>query len=147
MALALKEAQKAAKKGEVPVGAIVVQNNTLIARAHNLKESRRDGCAHAEILAIQKASQKKGDWRLDGCELYVTLEPCPMCAGAILHARFKSVYFGAKDPKWGAVGSLMNLFDVEGFNHRLDYAYVPSPDCSLILTNFFKARRQKAVQK
>ncbi len=138
---ALKEAQKAAQKEEVPVGVVIVYQDQIIARGHNLKEGRKDCTAHAEIIAIQKAMKKTKDWRLDNCTLYSTLEPCPMCAGAILHARIKAVYFGALDLKWGASGTLLNLFEIPGFNHRLDYAHIPTPECSQILTDFFKKRR------
>ncbi len=140
--LALKEAQKAALKEEVPVGAVIVHEGKVIARAHNLKEAKQDCIAHAEILALQKAMKKRKDWRLSDCTLYVTLEPCPMCAGAILHARLKAVYFGALDPKWGGTGSVTNLFEMP-FNHRLDYQFIPTPECSQILTQFFKAKRKK----
>ena len=109
MSLAIEEAQKAAEKREVPIGAVVVKNGEVIARAHNLRENGGGATAHAEILAINEASQKEGGWRLSDCTLYVTLEPCPMCAGAIINARIKEVVIGARDPRAGALGSLLDL--------------------------------------
>lgn len=109
MAAALTMAKKAQKKDEVPVGAIIVKDDRIIAKAYNLRETKRNPLAHAEILAIEKAARKLGGWRLSGCTLYVTLEPCPMCAGAIVNARIDEVVFGAYDPKAGACGSLYNL--------------------------------------
>ena len=106
---ALKEAKKAYDKLEIPVGAVIVRDNKIIARAHNLKELKQDTTKHAEILAIKKASKKLNNWRLTDCEIYVTLEPCPMCAGAIINSRIKKVYIGAKDLKTGACGSKLNL--------------------------------------
>ena len=138
---ALAEAKKSEKKKEVPVGAVIVKDGKIIARAHNLKESRKDTTAHAELLAIQKAQKKIKDWRLDGCILYSTLEPCPMCAGAILHARIKTVIFGAKDLKWGAAGTKTNLFSEKLFNHFTQIIYVPTKSCEKILTNFFRSLR------
>ena len=114
----LKEAEKAYKKLEVPVGAIIVKDGKIIARAYNQKESKTDTTKHAEILAIQKASKKLKSWRLIDCEMYVTLEPCTMCAGAIIHSRIKKVYIGAMDEKTGAVGSVLNLFEDYKFNHK-----------------------------
>ena len=110
MKVALKEAKKACEKLEVPVGAVIVKDGKIIAKAHNQKETKFDTTKHAEILAIQKASKKLGAWRLLDCEMYVTLEPCPMCAGAIINSRIKKVYIGASDEKTGAVGSKLNLF-------------------------------------
>ena len=115
---ALKEAEKAYEKLEVPVGAIIVKDGKIIARAYNQKESKTDTTKHAEILAIQKASKKLTSWRLIDCEMYVTLEPCTMCAGAIIHSRIKKVYIGAMDEKTGAVGSVLNLFEDYKFNHK-----------------------------
>lgn len=141
---ALKEAQKAYKINEVPVGAIIVQNNKIISRAHNRKEKQQDSTFHAEILAIQKASRKISQWRLSDCELYVTLEPCSMCAGAIIQARIDKVFIGTKDPKAGAVGSIVNLFDIKKFNHIVEYEYgLLALECSDILKKFFKELRSK----
>lgn len=139
---ALKEAKKAYRKGEVPVGAVIVKNNEIIARAHNLKEVKNDTTKHAEIIAIQKASKKLGAWRLEDCEVYVTLEPCTMCAGAIINARIKKVYIGTLDPKTGACGSVLNLFEDYKFNHKVEYETgIMKEECEGILKNFFKELR------
>ena len=118
---ALKEAKKAYDKLEVPVGAVIVKDGEIIARAHNLKETKFDTTNHAEIIAIQKASKKLKSWRLLDCEMYVTLEPCSMCAGAIINSRIKKVYIGANDEKTGAVGSVLNLFEDYKFNHKVEF--------------------------
>ena len=110
---AYKEAKKAYKKLEVPVGAVVVKDGKIIARAHNLRENKNSSLAHAEILCIEKACKKLNSWRLDGAEMYVTLEPCSMCAGAIIQSRIKNVYIGAKDSKNGCVGSITNMFELK----------------------------------
>ena len=117
---ALKEAQKAYKKLEVPVGAIIVKDGKIVARAHNLKETKNDTTKHAEILAIEKASKKLSNWRLIDCEMYVTLEPCPMCAGAIVNSRIKKVNIGAMDEKTGACGSKLNLLQDFNFDTKVD---------------------------
>lgn len=140
---ALKEAIKAYKKEEVPVGAIIVKDEEIIARAHNLKETKRDTTKHAEILAIQKASKKIGAWRLEGAEMYVTLEPCTMCAGAIINARIRKVIIGTEDPKTGACGSVLNLFEDYTFNHKPECETgVMKEECEKILKEFFKNLRQ-----
>ena len=140
---ALKEAKKAYEKFEIPVGAIIVKDGKIIARAHNQKETKLDTTKHAEILAIQKASKKLKSWRLIDCEMYVTLEPCSMCAGAIINSRIKKVYIGASDPKTGAVGSVLNLFDDYKFNHKQEYEKgIMSKECEKILKNFFKELRK-----
>ena len=142
MKLALKEAQKAFDKGEVPVGAVIVLNDIIIAKAHNLKTSKRQATHHAEILAIQKASKKINDWRLDKCEMYVTLEPCPMCAGALIQARIRRLVFGAYDPKGGSVVSCQRMFDIKGYNHYPEVSEgVMEHECSDLLTSFFKKMR------
>ena len=120
MRLALKEAKKAYEKLEVPIGAVIVKDNKIIARAHNLRETKKQACAHAEILAIEKACKKIGAWRLEDCDLYVTLEPCVMCAGAIINARIKNLYIGAMDEKGGAVGSKINLLKDIKLNHNVE---------------------------
>ena len=140
---ALKEAKKAYEKLEVPIGAVIVKDGRIIARGHNKKESKQDTTMHAEIIAIKRASRKIKNWRLNDCELYVTLEPCPMCAGAIVNARFKKIYIGAMDEKNGACGSVSNIleeykqnFKVEsevGINHEL---------CQKILKDFFRELRE-----
>lgn len=138
---ALKEAKKACDKGEVPVGAVIVLNDKIIARAHNMRETKQSITAHAELLAIEKASKKLGTWRLENCDLYVTLEPCPMCSGAIIQSRIRSVYFGTFDPKAGACGSVLNLFDYK-FNHFVQiHGPVDEEKCSKILKDFFKELR------
>jgi len=142
MNLALKEAKKAYKKLEVPIGAVIVKDGKIIARAHNLREKKQSSLAHAEILAIKKACEKLESWRLDGAELYVTLEPCAMCAGAITQARIKKVYFGAKDEKNGCVGSIANIFDDIKTTHKVEYEYIENKECSDILSNFFKELRK-----
>lgn len=140
---ALKEAEKAYSKLEVPVGAVIVKNGKIIARAYNQKESKTDTTKHAEILAIQKASKKLKSWRLIDCEMYVTLEPCTMCAGAIIHSRIKKVYIGAMDEKTGAVGSVLNLFEDYKFNHKPEVEKgILKEDCESLLKQFFKELRK-----
>ena len=142
MKIALEEAQKAFEKDEVPVGAVIVRNGEIIAAAHNSRELSRDATAHAEMLAIREACEKLGGWRLIDCEMYVTLEPCPMCSGAILQSRIERLYIGAMDPKGGAAGSLLNLFDDYHFNHetRVEKGILQE-ECSQILKDFFKRKR------
>ena len=141
---ALKEAKKAYKKGEIPVGAVIVKDNKIIARAHNLKEIKKDTTKHAEIIAIQKASKNIEAWRLIDCEMYVTLEPCSMCAGAILQARIKNLYIGAMDEKTGACGSVLNLLEDYKFNHKVEIQRgILADDCEYILKEFFKELRKK----
>ncbi len=142
MTLALAEARAALQENEVPVGAIIVHQGKIIAQAHNQREQLRDPTAHAEMIAITQAAESLGSWRLEECTLYVTLEPCPMCAGAILQARIPQVVFGASDPKAGAVHSLFRLLDDERLNHRA--AVVPSilaEPCGAILSEFFQKQR------
>lgn len=144
MKKALLEAFKALKKDEVPIGCVIVKDGAVVARAHNLRETKKKATAHAEILAIEKACKKLGDWRLDGCELYVTLEPCIMCAGAILNARIKKVYFGAREPKGGAVESRFQLLDKGALNWTTDFeGGVLDEDCALLITEFFRKKRQE----
>lgn len=140
---ALKEAKKAYKKLEVPVGAVIVKNGEIIARAYNQKEFKYDTTKHAEILAIQKASKKLKAWRLLDCEMYVTLEPCSMCAGAIINSRIKKLYIGAMDYKTGAVGSKLNLLEDYTFNHKVQVETgVLQKECENILKDFFKDLRK-----
>ncbi len=140
---ALKEAKKAYDKLEVPVGAIIVRDGKIIARAHNLKETKLDTTKHAEILAIQKASKKLQSWRLLDCEMYITLEPCSMCAGAIINSRIKKIYIGTLDEKTGAAGSVLNLFEDYQFNHKVDVEKgILKDDCEKILKDFFKELRK-----
>ena len=142
MKIALKEAKKAYDKLEIPVGAIIVKDGKVIAKAHNLKETKLDTTKHAEILAIQKASKKLESWRLLDCEMYVTLEPCSMCAGAIINARISKLYIGALDEKTGAAGSVLNLFEDYTFNHKVQVEKnIMKSECENILKN------QKKEQK
>ncbi len=143
MASALKEAEEAFKKNEVPVGAVIVRDGVVIARAHNQVEMLQDPTAHAEIIAIGAAANHLGSWRLKGCTLYVTLEPCPMCAGAIVLSRLDRVVFGAYDPKMGACSTLYNVVQDERLNHRVEViAGVLDEDSKILLREFFEKKRQ-----
>lgn len=140
---ALREAEAAAMLGEVPVGAVIVADGQIVARSHNLRETTGDPTAHAELLALRAAAQVKKHWRLTNMSLYVTLEPCPMCAGALVLARINRVVYGAKDPKAGAGGSLMNILQDQRLNHQLAVtAGVLAVECGQLLSDFFKRRRQ-----
>lgn len=144
MKQALKEALKAYEKKEVPVGAIIVKDGKIIARAHNVKEEKNDTTKHAEILAISKASKKLQSWRLTDCEMYVTLEPCSMCAGACIQARIKKIYVGTMDLKTGACGSVLNLFEDYTFNHKVELKTgILQKECETLLKKFFKELRQE----
>lgn len=143
---ALIEAQKAFQLDEVPIGAVVVKNGEIIGRGHNLRERRKDPTLHAEIIAIRQAAETLGGWRLSGCDLYVTIEPCPMCAGAILQARIDRLIFGARDPKAGCAGSLYNLLEDARFNHRTEVTEgILKDSCSLIIKEYFRQKRNKLV--
>jgi len=145
---ALKEARKAYKKDETPIGAVIVKDGTIIARGHNKKELKQDATLHAEMAAIKKASKKLGSWRLNDCDMYVTLEPCTMCAGAIIHARIRRLYIGAADPKAGAAGSVINVFAIDNFNHKVEVIHgILEEECSNILKDFFKELRTKKAGK
>ncbi len=140
---ALKLAQAAAGEGEVPVGAVMVQNNKIISVGRNRREAGRNALCHAELEAIDQACKALGGWRLWQCELFVTLEPCPMCAGAIINARIPRVVFGASDPKAGSCGSVVNLFELP-YNHRPELVSgVLEAECSAVLTDFFRKLREK----
>jgi tRNA(adenine34) deaminase len=142
MRLALEEARAAAAEDEVPVGAIVVAAGRVVASAHNQREQLADPTAHAEMIALTQAAAALGSWRLEGCTLYVTLEPCPMCAGAILQARVPVVVWGAPDPKAGAVESLYRLFEDPRLNHRVEHVgRVLADECGRILSEFFRGKR------
>ncbi|SDZ08131.1 tRNA adenosine(34) deaminase TadA [Tindallia californiensis] len=144
MQLALREAKKAAAIGEVPIGAVIVRKGVVIASAHNQRETGKDATAHAELIAIQKACQKVGGWRLTDTTLYVTIEPCPMCAGAILQSRIDKVVIGAMDPKAGAAGSLMNILQDHRFNHQVQLTTgVLEEACSEAMKAFFQELREK----
>lgn len=149
MELAIEEALKAKEKNEVPIGCVIVLEDQVIARGHNLRETEQQATAHAEIIAIQKACKEIGSWRLEDCELYVTLEPCPMCAGSIIMSRVKRVVFGTHDQKGGCAGTLMNLLTDERFNHQCEVkSGVLQEKCAALLIDFFKELRlKKAKQK
>ena len=143
MDAALKEAEKAFEKNEVPVGCVIVKDNKIIARAHNQRHSKNSVLGHAELIAIEKANKKLKTWILDGCTIYVTLEPCPMCAGAILQSRMDKVIFGAYEPKFGACGSIVNILAEEKFNHKVEIeGGVMEDKCKTLLKNFFQILRQ-----
>lgn len=141
---AINEAKKAGRQQEVPIGAVIVYDGEIIARGHNLRETSQKTLSHAELIAIKEANEKIGSWRLEDCTLYVTLEPCPMCAGAILQARIKRVVYGAIDPKAGCAGTLMNLLDDPRFNHQVEVEkHILEAECAGLLTDFFKALRER----
>jgi len=141
---ALRQALKGSKADEVPVGAVVVRAGKIIGRAHNQVELLNDATAHAEMLALTQAEAAVGDWRLTDCDLYVTKEPCAMCAGALVHTRIRRVIFGCTDPSAGAAGSVINLLQMPGFNHRCDIASgVMHNECAAILRDFFRKRRDE----
>ena len=145
---ALKEAKKAYDKEEIPVGAVIVRDDKIIARGHNIKELKKDTTKHAEIIAIQKASKKMDAWRLEGCTLYVTLEPCAMCAGALIQSRIKKVVIGTMDKKTGACGSVLNLLEDYKFNHQVEIETgIMETECREILQQFFKEIRKKKSKK
>ena len=144
MLVALKEAQKAVILDEVPVGAIIVKDDKIIARGHNLREKSNDPTSHAEINAIRKASKKLNSWRLEGTTIYVTVEPCSMCAGAILQSRIARIVYGATDPKGGAIESSLELFKAKNINHHPEIkGGVLKEECSTIITSYFKSKRNK----
>ena len=147
MTLALREAALAAQRGEVPVGAVVVQDGSVLGRAHNEVETRQDATAHAEMLAIRQATDAVGTWRLNDATLYVTLEPCPMCAGALMLSRLSTVVFGARDPKFGACGSVVDLFaDEARWNHRVSLVSgVGEHESARLLRDFFARRRAQTT--
>jgi len=146
---AINEARKAEEKGEVPIGAVLVLDGEIIARAHNLRETEQRSVAHAEMLVIEEACRKLGTWRLERAVLYVTLEPCPMCAGAAVLSRIDKVVFGASDPKGGCAGTLMNLLQEERFNHQAEVVSgVMEKECGRMLSDFFrKLRAKKKAEK
>lgn len=142
MELALSEAEKGYKKDEVPIGAVIVRNGQVIAKAYNKVEKKNNATCHAEILAITKASKKLKSWRLDDCEMYVTLEPCPMCAGAIVNARIKKVYFGAYELKSGSAESKFSILLESGLNHKTEYdGGILLSKCSTLIKSYFKGKR------
>ena len=148
MQLAIKEAKKAEAEGEVPIGAVIVHNDEVIARGYNQRESSQLASSHAEFIAIERANGVIGSWRLEDCILYVTLEPCPMCTGAILQSRIPRVVYGAKDPKAGCAGTLMNLLEDDRFNHRAEVVPGLMEDmCGQLLTDFFRRIRSQKKNK
>lgn len=142
---ALRQAKKAADLGEAPIGAVIVQDNRIIARGYNTRESKKKATGHAEIMAIERACKKLGGWRLPNSSIYVTLEPCPMCSGAVIAARIDRLYFGAYDSKSGCCGSVCNLFEKGAFNHTVDVVGgIMEDECSQIISDFFKELRQRS---
>lgn len=147
MKAALREAKKAYKLDEVPIGCVIVQNDKIIARGYNRRNTDKNTLAHAEIAAIKKASKKTGDWRLEDCTMYVTLEPCQMCAGAIVQSRLGKVVIGSMNPKAGCAGSVINLLQMKQFNHQVEMLTgVLEEECSTMLSGFFQELREKKKQ-
>ena len=142
---AIVEAKIAKSKNEVPVGAVIVKNNKIIATGHNTKESTKDPTNHAEIIAIKKAAEGIGDWRLNECDMYVTLEPCPMCAGAIVQSRIRRLYIGTFDPVGGGCGSVFNITQSENLNHWVNVNWLYNEECSNLLQDFFKEKRREKI--
>ena len=144
MKIALAEADRARRKREIPIGAVIVKGGKVISRAHNLREQRKNALYHAEVLAVSRACRKLKSWRLTGCDMYVTLEPCAMCAGAVLQARISNLYFGAYDPKAGACGSIVDVLKADRLTHNVTvHAGILAEECAGILKNFFKGLRGK----
>lgn len=142
MKAAIREARKAEKLEEVPIGCVIVYEGKIIARGYNRRNTDKNTLAHAELLAIKKASKKLGDWRLEGCTMYVTLEPCQMCAGAIVQARMDKVVIGSMNPKAGCAGSVLNLLQISAFNHQVELEKgVLEEECSTMLSDFFRTLR------
>ena len=146
MKQAIKEALKAELIDEVPIGCVIVKDGKIIARAHNMRESKQNPLGHAETLAINKAAKKLNSWRLEGCDIYVTLEPCIMCSGAIIQSRINKICFGAYDPKGGAFGSSINVMDAKNINHHPKVVGgVMEKECSSLLTEYFKKKRKNKL--
>lgn len=144
---AIKQARKAYAKKETPIGCVIVYEGKIIARGYNKRNEKKNTLAHAEIIAIHKASRVTGDWRLEDCTMYVTLEPCPMCAGAIVQARIKRVVVGSMNPKAGCAGSVINLLDMDGFNHKTEVQNgILEEECSELMSGFFRELRLKKKQ-
>lgn len=143
---AVRQAKKALAIGEVPIGCVIVYNDKIIGRGYNRRITDKNTLSHAELNAIRKASKAMGDWRLDDCEMYITLEPCQMCSGAIVQSRIKKVYIGTMNPKAGCAGSILNLLQVPEFNHQVEIeTNILHDECSTMLTSFFKELRKKKV--
>lgn len=148
MRAAISQAKKAYSLGEVPIGCVIVHNDTIIGRGYNRRNTDKSTLSHAEITAIKKASKKLGDWRLEGCTLYVTLEPCQMCSGAIVQARIDRVVMGAMNPKAGCGGSILNILQNDAFNHQVDVAKgILEEECSAMLKSFFKSLRERVREE
>ena len=148
MRAAIKQAQKAYEKSEVPIGCVIVHDGKIIARGYNRRNTDRSTLAHAEITAIRKAAKKLGDWRLEDCTLYVTLEPCPMCAGAIVQARITECVIGCMNPKAGCAGSVTNLLEMDGFNHKVIVRRgILEEECSSMLKTFFRELRVRDAER
>ena len=144
MKAAIREAKKAYALDEVPIGCVIVQDGTIIARGYNRRNTEGNTLAHAELTAIKKASKKTGDWRLEDCTMYVTLEPCQMCAGALMQSRIDRVVIGSMNPKAGCAGSVLNLLEMDGFNHKVEVIRgVLQEECSIMLSDFFRELREK----
>ena len=145
---AIKQAKKAAKIGDVPIGCVLVKDGQIIARGYNRRNTDKNTLSHAELNAIKKASKKLGDWRLEGCTMYVTLEPCQMCAGALMQSRIDRVVIGSMNPKAGCAGSVLNLLDIKQFNHQAELTTgVLEEECSALMTGFFRELREKNRRK
>ena len=143
---AIRQAKKALAIGEVPIGCVIVYNDKIIGRGYNRRITDKNTLSHAELNAIKKASKVMGDWRLDDCEMYITLEPCQMCSGAIVQSRIRKVYIGTMNPKAGCAGSILNLLQVPQFNHQVEIEKdILHDECSTMLTSFFKELRKKKV--
>ena len=141
---AIKEAKKAELIDEVPIGCVIVKDGKIISRGHNIRETKQNPIGHAEIAAITKASKKLNSWRLDGCDIYITLEPCIMCSGAIIQSRIRHVYFGALDPKGGALGSSIDVLQANNINHHPEISSgILQEECASLLTNYFKNKRKQ----
>lgn len=141
---AIRQAKKAALAGDVPIGCVIVKDDKIIAKGYNKRNAKKTTLAHAELLAIEKASKKLGDWRLEECTMYITLEPCQMCAGAIVQARIPKVIVGAMNQKAGCAGSVLNLFQIPAFNHQVEFEHgVLEEECSAMLSDFFRELRKK----
>ncbi|HZW68342.1 MAG TPA: tRNA adenosine(34) deaminase TadA [Pseudogracilibacillus sp.] len=148
MRLAIAEAEKAEAIDEVPIGAVIVYEDEVIASGFNKRETEQISLGHAELIAIEAANEQLGSWRLEECTMYVTLEPCPMCAGALVQSRLERVVYGASDPKAGCVGSLMNLVEDSRFNHQVEWTSgVLESECADLLTSFFRRLRNKKAEK
>ena len=145
---ALKLAKRAAALGEVPIGCVIVHEEKIIGRGFNRRNTDKSTLAHAELIAIRKAARKLGDWRLEGCTIYITLEPCPMCAGAIVQARIPRCVIGCMNPKAGCAGSITNLLEMQGFNHQVEVTRgVLEDECSTMLKEFFKELRVRDAER